>query len=117
MENFFYDDKFYSELSDLIDDVTMDGDPNELDDDWGVTCFESKLEPLVVLSKSWLQEIIFDTEEERFPEEHESTNKKLSKALDCIDFSMANELMPKLYYPTKTSFTINKKDVLEYFND
>ncbi len=51
MENFFYDDKFYSELSDLIDDITMEGKVDELEEDWAVTCYESKLEPLILLDK------------------------------------------------------------------
>lgn len=113
MENFFYEDTFYSELSDLADDFEIDFLP----DDWQIKCFESKLEPIVVLNKAWISEIIYNTEEERFPEDYDSIEKRFSKALDAIDFTKANELMPKLYYPSGKSFIITKADILAYIND
>ena len=114
MENFFYEDEFYSELSDLLDRLDLnDEDIADLPDDYKLECKESVLEPLVTLTSDWVSENI---SEERFPEDNDSISYKVSKALEQIDFTKANEMMPKLYYATRTKFVITKKDILDYIN-
>jgi hypothetical protein len=54
MENFFYDDRFCSDISDLMDVFDID-DENlaELEDDWSVTCEETTLEKMFVVRKEF----------------------------------------------------------------
>lgn len=113
MENFFYDDEFYSEICDLLEAMDIeDGKENEqIEDDWSIECFESVLEPLVTLNYDW---IVDRVNEERFPEDNDRVSQQFSKAIESIDFTKANELMPKMYYQTRKKFTITKADILEY---
>ena len=113
MENFFYDDKFYSDLGELMDDLDYyeEEDVLKLPDDYSLDCKESKLEPIVTLSVNWIGERI---DEERFTEDADEI-EKIEKVLSAnIDFEKINSLMPKLYYESKEKFKITKADMLEW---
>lgn len=114
MENFIYNDKFYSDLGDLCDDIFETGkEISELPDDWAITCLETNIEPIVKFSLDW----IFDRiDEDRFPENEsdDRTVTKVQKILsEYINFEKINELMPKLYYEGNKKFNITKKHLLD----
>jgi len=110
MENFFYEDNFYSEIGDLLMDLDIDEDDiPELPEDWEITVHESSLEPLVTLSVDWIMDRI---NEERFSEEGNEYDKIHKIISDSIDFIAINEKIPQMYYPTKKTFKITKADLL-----
>lgn len=114
MENFFVDDKFYSDMDSLMNDLDLfeEQDVEDLDGTvFTVECFQSSLEPLVTLSYDWILDRV---NEERFPEDNDRINNEFTKAIEAIDFDKVNSLMPKLYYPTRKKFTLTKEDFLEY---
>lgn len=73
MENFFIDDKFYSDLSDLMEDMDIEEENiSELPDDWSEKIQLSKLEKMFVLKKSFVVDAInqqTDRWEDRYPED------------------------------------------------
>jgi len=119
MENFFYDDRFCSDISDLMDVFDID-DENlaELEDDWLVTCEETTLEKMFVIKKDFAVKAIVnqtDTWEDRFPEESDDLFKQIEKAIgDAIDIDKLNEGLPSLYYPNGKKFKVTKADLVEY---
>ena len=112
MENFFYDDKFYTDLGHLIDDIDLsEEDIINLPDDYSLDCKEATLELIITLSVDW----IFDRmDQDRFSEDG-NEREKLEKVLsENIDFEKINSLIPKLYYESRIKFKITKADILEY---
>lgn len=115
MDNFFYDDEFYSELGDLLEDLEI-GEDNAplLPDDYCLNCVASVKEPIFELNADWIGERI---DEERFPEESEDISTRIQKVLNAnIDFEKVNAALPKLYYPTKEKFKITKQNIIEYLS-
>lgn len=110
MENFFYKDDFYSELSDFVDALDLEEEINDMPDDKVWECNEGSLQRILSLSAEWISERIDD---DRWPEEDETTSAKVSKALFVIDFEKVNAMMPKLYYPSRKKFIITKQDILD----
>lgn len=111
MENFFYDDKFFSDLGELCDhlDLTDDEAIGLLPDDWYIEVNESILEPITELSAEWILERI---DEERWPEDDDSVYKKVKLLLNSLEYATINEAMPKLYYESSRKSQINKSDLL-----
>lgn len=64
MENFFYEDKFYSDIEELMIDLEIDEESIESMPDF-YKCKKGQLEPLVVIDAEWILERI---DEERFSE-------------------------------------------------
>lgn len=123
-EYFFYEDKFISDVEDLLYELNLDendddSDIKNLPDDWSVVCEESKHEKMFQFKiDDVVSDIISHTDrfEERFPEESERVFKELEVAVkNGIDIDKINSEIPKLYYPSGVSFTITKNDLLEYF--
>lgn len=114
MENFLIDDRFYSEIEDLIDDVLdWEGvdELDQLDDDWSIQACETELEPMYKISLNQIWNML---DSDRLPENSDFVETQLDKLLQkYINFDAINEGMPKLYYPKrKGEFTITKKDLL-----
>lgn len=112
MENFFYNDKFYSEIEDLIEDHDWDEDYlNSIPDGFKIKVIICELKPIIDFSTEWIMNMI---DEERFSEDNDDNEyAKIEKVLkDNIDFEKINSLIPKLYYPTKTTYYITKEDLL-----
>lgn len=114
-ETFFIDDKCYYDIGDMIEDVLDDykEDLSDLPDDWSIDCYEAELQPLVTITKDWIYDRI---NKERFPEDDESVDRKLDKALDLIPYDKVMEAMPKLWYATRNKFILTKSDLLDYIN-
>ena len=122
MEHFFIEDRFYSDLDDYINDCfPEDGSVELLPDDWSIRVQESKLEPIFQTNRADMHDVLinffYDTYDTRFPEDSESQEEDLSRALKAsFDVTHFNSLVPKLYYPTAYT-TITKQDLLGYLND
>ena len=113
MENFFYNDNFYSDLDSFIhENFDDEGEISELEDNKEYLCKGSTLEPIIPLSAKWIVNRIDD---ERFSENNNDQEcEKIISILDSnIDYEKINSLIPKLYYEnTKDKFTITKQDLL-----
>ncbi len=119
MENFFYEEHFCSDLSDLMDVFDIDEDNlKELEEDWIVKIEEASLEKIFVLKKEFVTDAIVretDTWEERFPEESDHIFDKIKKAIsESIDIEKMNELLPSLYYSNGNKSVITKHDLVEW---
>lgn len=114
MENFFIDENFYSDLQDLIEDISQEDDLSDLGDDWKVQCAEGILQPVTELSA---YSIIDSIPIERLGEDDKvfyCVRDFLNKA---INFNSINEAMPKFYYAEGNDFTITKQDLLDYIKE
>jgi hypothetical protein len=113
MENFFYDNEFYSDLDSLMDDLDLNAEADiyQLPDDWFITCFESKREPIFILSVDFITDAI---NEERFSEEGREFDEINEVLSNNIDYEKINALIPNLYYPTRTKFLITRADLINY---
>lgn len=114
MENIIYEDKFYGELSDLIEDILYDEDIEEvleLPDDFTIEVFQCELEPMFKIDLNWFLNRL---DEDRFPEDNERIDDEMCRAIENnCNFAKMNEEMPKLYYP-KEKVTLTKQDLLNY---
>lgn len=113
MENFFYNDNFYSDMESFIhENFDDESEIAELDDDKEFLCKGSTLETILELSAEWITNRI---DEDRFSENNSDDEcEKITKALNNnIDYEKINSLMPKLYYENyRDRFTITKQDLL-----
>ena len=111
-ETFYYNDKHYSELCALMEDLDItEENLAELEEDWTLKVEETDLEPMFTLDADWICERL---DEERMSEDGDEADSINELLKTHIDFTKINELMPKLYYPNNTFFTITKKDLIEY---
>ncbi len=108
MENFFYEDKFYSDIEEFMIDLEIDEESIESMPDF-YKCRKSSLEPIFKLDADWIMERI---DEERCSEDGNEL-EKIEKLLKEVDFSKFNDNCPKLYYPTREKFEITKADLYE----
>lgn len=117
MENFFYNENFYSDLGELIDYLELE--PETLEDDWVINCEETTPEKIFVMDKKFITDSIVsntDIWEDRFPEESDDLFTRIEKAIgDAIDIDKLNEGLPSLYYMNGTEFHITKEDIVEYY--
>lgn len=112
MENFFYDERFCSDISDLMDALDIDEDKvDELEEDWTCKVELTSLEPAFFIDADWICERLDD---DRLDEDGDISDKVHQLVKDNVDFTKLNELMPKLYYPTSKFATITKTDLVEY---
>ena len=113
MENFFYDDRFCSDISELMDVFDID-DENlaELEDDWKVRVELTDLEPIFKVDADILCQLLADANEDRLSEDFEQ-EEEIKKALkSCIDFDKLQAILPKMYYPNNKFVTITKQDLI-----
>ena len=113
MEDFFYNNDFYSELSDLCNYMDWgDDEINLLEDGFKLEVNLSALEPIVKFDSEWITERI---KENRFSEQNSDSEVTIIMKIldDNIDFDKINSLIPKCYYPTKLKHYFNKQDLLD----
>lgn len=119
-ENFFYNDDFFRDMEDLMDDLNLkaEADIYSLPDDWKIEAVESNLEKMFVLTNEYVIEAILgrtDIFEERFPEDDFTCLNELRKVIPkCIDIEKMNQAVKELYYPNGKKITITKSDLIEY---
>jgi hypothetical protein len=116
MENIFYNDHFFNDLTELLEYEEIEKEEiEEKTDDYFIEVGVGELEPIIKFDVNHFIEYTFDMNEERFPEDADEMLEKIAKVLEeNIDFAKLNELMPKLYYdsgPVK----IFKSELLEAF--
>lgn len=116
MENFFIEDRFFSNFEDLLDYI--DVEVEELEDDWSIKIELSELEPMVKLNEDDLVELITDANEDRFAEDNrESEYRNIREAIKlAFDLEKFNNHIEKYYYPTGHYKTITKQDLLDFTN-
>jgi hypothetical protein len=119
MENFFIDDKFFTDLTDFMEE--RDIDENELhllDGDWSETAEHTELQKIFKLDEKFILEHLMeatDTFEGRFPDDCDSVDKKIKQAImSGIDIDKINSNLPELYYPSGEKFKITKQDLIDY---
>ena len=119
MENLFYDDVFFSDLSEVMDYFDIDEDElHQLEDDWSVELEGSKEEHLFQLTEDFVIDAIMEkTEhwEDRFPEESDRTTKELRGSIKSgIDINKINQAIPKLFYPNGKKVIVTKQEIIDY---
>lgn len=116
MQNFFIDEKFYSDIDDFFSreiDGEYKDDLSDMEDDWSIEAVETDLEPIFKFNIEWITDRI---DVERFPEDDDDRmSNKLEKLLESnINFDAINASMPKLHYTNhRKTFWITKHDLLE----
>lgn len=115
MENFFYDDKFIGDLSDLMDTLDIE-DPKDLVDDWTCRVELTELEPIFKTDAKKMFELLCDCNEERIGEDFDNSDEeKITKAIaTSFDFEKLKELLPKYYFPQSKFKVITKQDLIDY---
>jgi DNA-directed RNA polymerase specialized sigma subunit len=117
MENFFYDDRFCSDIEDLARVFDIDEDNvNELKDDWQVKVELSDLEAIFKIDADSLCQLLADANEDRLSEDFDEEARVLKALKESIDFEKLKEALPKLYYPNNKFETITKADLVEWFS-
>lgn len=119
MENLFYEEIFFSDLSDVMDYYDIGEDElDQLEDDWKLELHTSKLEPMFQLTEDFVLGSIMektDIWEERFPEECDRTLKELMDAIKSgIDIEKINENIPKVFYPSGGKIIVTKQDLIDW---
>jgi hypothetical protein len=113
MDNFFFNDQFYSDLTDLCEYEGWEKEDIELyDEDFKLEVYGSILEPIFQLDAEWITERI---DEERFSEDGvDNEISKLTKLLESnIDFEKINSQIQKMYYSNRKKHYFTKADLLE----
>lgn len=112
MENFFYNEQFYSDLTECCNYNDWDEQViQSFPDDFKIEVELSNLETIQRLSPEWILERI---EDERFSENTEDEADLITNILrENIDFEKINALMPKLYYSKGEREYISKQDLLD----
>lgn len=107
----FYNDRFYDALRDIIDELELDElEIHELPDDYTLEASETDLEPIEKLNAKLILDAI---DEDRFPENADSTCREILKILnDNIDFEKINSLLPQLYYESNRKIIFTKADLI-----
>lgn len=119
-ENFFYEDCFCGDIEDLMSELNLEEEHlPDLPDDWTVKVMGTKLEPMFQLSNAFIVSEVFERSaqqwEERFPENSERVDKELKQAIEAgIDVEKINSLIPSIYYPDDSEYTITKADLIEW---
>lgn len=124
MEHFFYDDRFCSDMSDLLLHLDMNDDKEVIEalpDDYTIKVELSDLEPIIKDDANeiaeWVEDKAIQANEDRFSEDNcDKESEKIKEAFkQSFDIEKFNSLLPKLYYPNNKFATITKQDLLNAF--
>lgn len=115
---YYYNEIFYNELDDLIDDLDFENHPDELSDDFEIVYQECELQPIFKLDVEKIAEILTDCFEDRFSEDNlGNENELLRKALkQSVDFEKLNSLLPEFWYPKREILKLTKSEIMEIIN-
>jgi hypothetical protein len=107
----FYNDRYYDELRDIIEDLELDElEIHELPEDYTLVAYETNLETIENIDADLIARGI---DEDRFPEDNDRTYAQILKILnDNIDFEKINSLLPKLYYESGRKIIFTKADLI-----
>lgn len=123
MENFFYNNTFYCELENLIEELELYEIEQValLPNDWQIEVYDSKSDKMFSLDKEFVVNSVFrqieDSFEDRFPDEDYSLSDRIQSAIrSSIDINKLNSMIPEMYYPLKNKTIITKTDLIEYIS-
>ena len=115
---YYFNDNFYSELYDLIDDeLDFEKSPNELDDDFVLIYQECELQPIFTLDKDKLSDLLLDVYEDRFSEDGDESHEVIKAINESIDFDKLNSMIPELWYPKHEKLKLSKSEIISIYND
>ena len=116
-EMYYYNDNFYNQIVDIIDDLDFKESPEELPDDFQLEYQECQLEVVHDFNLDRLVEILHDHNEDRYTDDddwNEQVDDKLRQTLEhYIDFETIQLDLPKLWYPQKQKLYLNKQDIIK----
>ena len=105
----YYNENFYHELSDLVEDIDLEAlKPGDT-----ITVEDCDLEPIITLSADNLLDCTESLWEERTSEYGDEYEAILKAFEDNIDFEKLNAAMPKLYYPNGKETIYTYEQLLE----
>ena len=119
MENFFYNDNFYSDIDGVIDELeyNMGTSVNEFPEDFEIEVELAQEEPIFQLDMQFVVKAIeahTERYEDRFPEDSTRVDAEIKKAIEgAVDLAKLNKSLPKLYYTTGKYAKITKADLLD----
>lgn len=117
MENFFYEDRFCTDLYELMIELDIDEEKvNELPDDWSVECQHTSVVPFArIIDVGLLTDIIMDNNEDNMPEDPDWIEKKINDALlASVNFDKLNKMMPEIHKTNGIKFTVTKADLIAW---
>lgn len=121
MENFFVDGNFYTDLSELMEDLDVDVEYDVeagldvLEDDWYVRAYYAESAPIFKLTSDDIVSFITEQYNGYPDDDNDYTYNKTVEAIRAgIDVDKINSLMPDVWRPTKNKFTITKADIIKY---
>jgi hypothetical protein len=109
-----YDDRFFSDLSDLLEDLELDID--NLPKDYTIECEECTLEPIFKLDSDKMMDELEGLYGERMSEDGDEYDD-IQKVFDeNIDFDLINSKLPKLWYPNGKEIIFTYDDIIKELN-
>jgi hypothetical protein len=126
MENFFIDDRFFSDMEDYfveyeIDHFDTDEEKrehiNSYPDDWEQKVELAECEPIIPVNEKLIgiiTESLCDMNDDRLPEEPDNMIEKIKQALSqSIDLDKLKKAMPEMWYPSGKFNKLTKQDLLD----
>lgn len=121
MENFFIEDRFFSDLDDFLDWLDLsfnEMDVKDLEDNWTQKVGLTELQPMFQIDTEFIVDSVMertDKWDDRWPQDDDKTADQVKTAIRVgIDVEVINKFIPKLYYPTGKFEVITKQDLLKY---
>ena len=119
IENFFVDEKFFSDTNEyliyLLEDQYEVEIVEELPDDFNETIRFGELERIVEFTPDDIIQCCIS--DDRFPEDDDKLYSEIEVLLrKYVDFDKLNAEIPKLYYTTSEKMQITNADLIEWDN-
>lgn len=113
MENFFYNDNFFSDIDTLMCYLDLDDEQSiiALENDWYIQVGLTTPRPIIQYNSYMLTGLVQDDDLSEDQEELETLRKILEKE---INFDKINKLVPELCYLNGKTEMITKEYLLEY---
>ena len=111
MENFFYEDRFYGDLSSLVHDLEEDEDKDieDFPEDYTVEVYEG-IERKIHQFKP--EEIVDLLPDDVWDEDFELVPRVIEVLIKHIDFEKLNADMPTLFFESRNKVVLKKKDLI-----
>ena len=117
MENFFYGDYFCDGIEDLLERLDIDADNvNDLPEDYTEEIEHTTEEKIFTVELNIISDVVMsvcEDNEDRFPEDSDSVDKKITNAIKA-SVAKLNELLPSLHYMNGIKETFTKSDFVNF---
>lgn len=119
MDNFFYNDVFFTDIEDVMNYLDLDEENiHQLPEDWQIECELTTEQPVFQLTHQMVVNAVYDATdryEDRVPEDETHFDKKVKDAIvKGIDIEKINNALPKYHYANGEKAFLTKKDLIEY---